>query len=461
MNLLQGLGMAKPVSEFTGQAIQYGQFQQQTQLREMQMQKAQQELAAYKQEQEELHKPQNIRNSVLYFSLPEDKREEFANQYIQAGYADPDGNTSLFKRNKFLNEHKQGVDLWFSGMKENARGMMEKAMQKMQTAKMSGDPIAIAKAENELKYSAGNLATIDGKYKEAMGLFTDEEAKKVKSTWLDPTDNKPVNQMENGTFMKDGAPFTPTGQLQPLGAPAESQSVTPYKTFYNTKKAEGWTDAQIDAEWAKREQQKVEARIPAFTAAPGVPPGYVLNRKNGNYEWKGEGPAPGMDPATSAEYSANKKSTENQTKIRDMMQSYVKNMNAQIDRLGVILDDVTRVDARLANVPIRKWAMTVKGSAAESKVSMYLTEISNEIGKLSTGSAASVQELSQEAQKKWDKIHDPNLNIKDLLSLLRETKHAGDLRMKSIDDSLGETKGRMRTKGSGGANTSDPLGLGL
>lgn len=175
---------------------------------------------------------------------------------------------------------------------------------------------------------------------------------------------------------------------------------------------------------------------------------------------------PGMSFAgQAADIEANTGSLKNQQKIRDMMASFVLNMNAQIKRMSTIIHDVTRLDTRLANVPIRNWAMTVKGSAAESIVSMYLTEISNEIGKLSTGSAASVAELSEGAQKKWDKIHDPNLSAKDLLRLLEETRHAGNLRIKSVDNVIASTRKELKGKTPGpapiGGGGSDPLGLGL
>ena len=166
---------------------------------------------------------------------------------------------------------------------------------------------------------------------------------------------------------------------------------------------------------------------------------------------------PGMSfSGKAADIEADSKSLGNQQKIRDMMASFVSNMNSQIIRMGEITQDLARTDARLLNVPIRQLGMRVKGSAIESKVTMYLTEISNEIGKLSTGSAASVAELSLGAQQKWDKIHDPNLSVRDLMSLLKETQHAGNLRMKSVDDTISKTKGRLEgVPKSGGVPSLD------
>lgn len=145
-----------------------------------------------------------------------------------------------------------------------------------------------------------------------------------------------------------------------------------------------------------------------------------------------------------ADYKADTSSLGFQTKQADMMGSFVNNMGKQVDRLTEIAGDITRIDARLLNIPIRLLATKVAGSANEAKITMYLTEISNEIGKMSTGSTASVAELSEGAQRKWAQIHDPNLSISDLLSLLKETKHAGQMRLESVAAQKEQTKTRMR-----------------
>lgn len=244
-----------------------------------------------------------------------------------------------------------------------------------------------------------------------------------------------------------------------------------YKSQDDAEGMEAWTPPQKDA--TAERKVSVNALTPeeneALTRAIGekrVNPNKINSRTAKIYAQM-ELKNPGMSfSGKAADIEADSKSLANQQKLRDMMASFVINMNAQVDRLETVLNDVTRLDTRLANIPIRNWAMTVKGSAAESKVSMYLTEISNEIGKLSTGSSASVAELSEAAQKKWDKIHDPNLSIKDLISLLKETKHAGNLRLKSTDSVISDTKRRLKgsgkpvDSGSGGGG-SDPLGLGL
>jgi len=128
------------------------------------------------------------------------------------------------------------------------------------------------------------------------------------------------------------------------------------------------------------------------------------------------------------------------------MGSFVKNLGAQVDRVGELAKDLETFDTRLLNVPLRTLRGKVVGSPLQAKYDMFLTEIENEIGKLATGSTASIAELSATAQEKWAKIHDKNLDVKDMLELLEETRNAASLRYQSVSDQLNETRSRMRTR---------------
>ena len=126
------------------------------------------------------------------------------------------------------------------------------------------------------------------------------------------------------------------------------------------------------------------------------------------------------------------------------MGSFVKNMDAQIKKVGEISKELAAFDTRLLNMPLRTVRGRIAGSAEQAKYDMYLTEIESEIGKLATGSSASVAELSVGAQEKWARIHDKNLSLKDMMSLLEETGAAGRMRMKSVEDQLAETRAQYR-----------------
>jgi flagellin-like hook-associated protein FlgL len=139
------------------------------------------------------------------------------------------------------------------------------------------------------------------------------------------------------------------------------------------------------------------------------------------------------------------------------MGSFIQNLDEQITQVGDLAKDLPLVDTRLLNVPIRALHKKILGNPELAKYEMYLTEIAREIGRLSSGSPQSIAELSTHAQEKWDKIHDPNLSVKDMLSLLEETRHAANIRMSSVEDQLERTRIRMRTREYPGQSNKAPL----
>jgi len=138
--------------------------------------------------------------------------------------------------------------------------------------------------------------------------------------------------------------------------------------------------------------------------------------------------------------SSIKTSLSQQQKQRGMMGSFVKNLNKQIDRIDEVMKDViSRVGIRAVDLPKRELIRRFKGSGYENVLEAYMLEISNEIGKLSTGSAASIRELSTDAQERWAKIHDPNLSLKELKKILDETRLMANMRIDSTDEEIEET----------------------
>lgn len=129
------------------------------------------------------------------------------------------------------------------------------------------------------------------------------------------------------------------------------------------------------------------------------------------------------------------------------MGSFVTNLNSQVDKVSELSKDLKSFDTRLLNIPLRSLRGRIKGSPLQAKYDMYLTEIESEIGKLSSGSSASVAELSEGAREKWAKIHDKNLSVSDMLELLDETKEAANFRQQSVQLELDKSRARMRRKG--------------
>lgn len=133
-----------------------------------------------------------------------------------------------------------------------------------------------------------------------------------------------------------------------------------------------------------------------------------------------------------------------QQKQRGMMGSFVKNLNKQLTRVDTVIKDViSRIGVRGIDLPLRELNVRFKGSGHEKVLESYLIEISNEIGKLSTGSSASIRELSTDAQERWAKIHDPNLSFKELKKILDETQTMANMRLDSTDEEINETLGML------------------
>lgn len=158
---------------------------------------------------------------------------------------------------------------------------------------------------------------------------------------------------------------------------------------------------------------------------------------------------PSIDPRGAAAETASYASSLNlQQKQIGQMGSFVKNMEYQVGRVKALGEELKTYDSRIMNLPLRAIRGKIAGSPLQAKYDMYITEIESEIGKLATGSAASISELSVGAQEKWAKIHDKNLSVKDMISLLEETSKAGKMRMKSVEEQYNDTKRKMGNRGN-------------
>jgi hypothetical protein len=150
-----------------------------------------------------------------------------------------------------------------------------------------------------------------------------------------------------------------------------------------------------------------------------------------------------------AEQKADAASLVGQQKGYDMASSYVKNMNSQLKEIKALLDkNVSRLGVRGADA-VKRWGLTTLiGSSEEQKVSMILLDLSNEAGKLSSGSQQSVRQLSDSAADHWNKIHDPNLSIEDLKKVIDETGALANMRLDSLKSQKEETQARIKGRPS-------------
>lgn len=143
-------------------------------------------------------------------------------------------------------------------------------------------------------------------------------------------------------------------------------------------------------------------------------------------------------------YASLKSSITQQQKNRGMMGSFVKNINKQVDKLDEISSDIVkRVGIRALDMPKREFITRFIGSGHEAVFKAYMKEVSAEIAKLAQGSAASIAQLPEENRKEWERIHDVNLSMKEILIVLRGTREMANIRLQSVEDEIQATEVRL------------------
>jgi len=285
----------------------------------------------------------------------------------------------------------------------------------------------------------------------------EKEAAKRTPVGLEKTTNRTIVKDAQGnlTYQNTKEPYK-GGQLQPL---TESAMIT------MTNESGGFSTLGEEDKNYWYEQYAADKTA--------LPPFYYRDPKSKNAftkgfaKWQKDRGVTGGEAVAGREtvksYAA---SLKNQQKQRGMMGSFVGNIEKQLSRVDQISGELQRFEPRLMNVPMVEWRTQVAGSGKEKAFQAYLLEISNEIAKLSTGSQASIRELSTEAQERWGKIHDPNLSLADLKIVLAETQNMARMRLESTDEEITKTidklSGVTQTTGNKQETTSkkeDPLGI--
>jgi hypothetical protein len=146
-------------------------------------------------------------------------------------------------------------------------------------------------------------------------------------------------------------------------------------------------------------------------------------------------------------------SLANQEKQRGMMGSFVRNIDKQLVRVDELYDNVGRLGVRALDMPIRELKKRFVGSGKEVVLDAYMMEISNEINKLSQGSQASIAQLGEESQQRWNKVHDPSLSYNEIMTVITETRNMAQMRMASVNEELDFTRSRLERLKSGGSSS--------
>lgn len=297
-----------------------------------------------------------------------------------------------------------------------------------ETYKMA-DFIAAQTFDEVSKTRQGVLKAAMDKFKEDYaGGFGGKQIPKVKG--FDEND-KEVYETKKGLIYKDGTPYT-GGRLLPTTQTKQEKTRedNSFQKWDEQSKESAFIDKILsnkEPKWTNR-----DAEYPSF-----------------NKEYRDYLVAKGLDQkqinAIQTENKALDRSFVFQQKNRDMLEGFINNIDKQVDKITEIMNggDIKRFGVRFGDMGIRELKTRLVGSGAERQLESYLREVSTEIAKVTTGSQASIAEVSVEAQKVWSNIHDKNLSFQELDKVLQTTKQQGMLRLQSVEEVMSETRNKQ------------------
>ena len=143
-------------------------------------------------------------------------------------------------------------------------------------------------------------------------------------------------------------------------------------------------------------------------------------------------------------------SLKKQQKQYAVMVAFIETIHKQSGRLRGLAQDVQRTGLRALNVPWRELKTRFVGSGKEMALEMLTKEISAEINKLVQNSQDSVALLPESARKEFERIHDPNLSLKELGVVIDYTTQIANDRYHAFGNSIDLTTselGNVRTLG--------------
>ncbi len=298
-------------------------------------------------------------------------------------------------------------------------------------------------------------------------------------TGEDPVTGKPIRILDKPGAIPREKPETSHNVTEipsPDGKTAQKMQYNPQTQKYDIPVGERYaTKSQvININTALKEAEGFATWTPEakeqafmFNAISGEPPvstrGFAGTDRQkyakGFSQWQlDKGLRPGDLALMRADYKAGDVSLKNMSKQEAPMSAFVGNINKQIARVQQLYDNNDRIGIRLIDLPVREIKMRAKGSGDEAVKASYLLEISNEIGKLSSGASASVQQLSDSAKEDWKKVHDPNLSFKEIMKVVNATRDQANMRMQTWRDAKEEVRTQLRGMGVTGQNVGESPG---
>ena len=293
------------------------------------------------------------------------------------------------------------------------------------------------------------------------------------------------------TGESDSVPLkiTPTG----LPVPSAPEDASEWRTHVKAGQEKGWTTEQILADWDRKQidraGKKAEVTFNAQVGGQNAFPmwdeatkkqsfeNFIINNQKPTFAWRDAKSRNAweeefnkylLEKGKTAESvgevrfyrGAQKKALDNNEVYRVAAERFVNVIDQNAELVKKLKKQYGVNYGRLFNAAINNINQGVPGSGDLMALQQALTSLSNEVAKVESGSMG-VAEVSVEQAKIWKRIHDYNLNEKDLDTVLDTSKKLGEIRRRSLRETteslrkeLGEkeVKPGEAPKPSGGTN---------
>ena len=147
---------------------------------------------------------------------------------------------------------------------------------------------------------------------------------------------------------------------------------------------------------------------------------------------------------SAADVRSSQKSYELQVKLGDSIKLFTDNMDGQIELIKEAMETLPAADKTKAlAMPWREFQRRFMGSGDVARYNQILQDLSQESSKLGSGATASISAPAVGLVNDWNKIHDKNMPVSEMLKVLKTTKELGDIRRKSQEKSISLIRSRM------------------
>lgn len=199
--------------------------------------------------------------------------------------------------------------------------------------------------------------------------------------------------------------------------------------------------------WVPKLMPNITLRIPPFTPSPGgLPPGYSYNRRTGDVIGPDKKPVPPEELAKlggiAAEYGANKKTLATNVQRETLTRDFVNRIDYNIQTIHDLQKKYGPNYGKFFNQALNMIKRGTTGSGDLESLRLAIVSTSNEVSKIESGSLG-IAGASVDQMRIMGKIHDVNLNPKDMDTVLNTSSTLGHNSINAIVDENKRLKGEL------------------